>query len=150
MPLSRTEVNQIVAKMQTSADLSAGGIAALKEVLNGINLGDAPEDGTTYGREDGEWVAISSGGANSTTVIVNFGPDFTDKASATVTGQTWVTANSCIVPQAVVAAGVDPDEMYLLDLKPQISNRVAGVGFTLTVYSQPEARGGYSFMCIGT
>lgn len=86
---------------------------------------------------------------NSVTVTVDFGASFTDKASLVVTGQTWVTTASEIVVSSKVPAGVDPDELYLVDFRWYVSDLVAGTGFTLTVYSSPEARGTYDFMCIG-
>lgn len=93
---------------------------------------------------------LSSGVAsNSVTVTCDFGESFTDKAQTVVTGQTWVTAGSEISATVLTPSGVDPDEMYLLDIKPVISDLVAGVGFTVTLYSQPEAAGDYDVMCIG-
>lgn len=89
------------------------------------------------------------GSGNSVTAACNFGASFTDKAQTVVTGQTWVTAGSEIVPSVLTPASIDPDEMYLLDIKPVISDLVAGVGFTVTLYSQPEATGSYDVMCIG-
>lgn len=87
--------------------------------------------------------------AISVTATCDFGALFTDKAKTVVTGQTWVTAGSEIVASVRTPASVDPDEMYLLDIKPVISDLVAGVGFTVTLYSQPEAKGSYDVMCIG-
>lgn len=93
---------------------------------------------------------LSSGAAsNSVTVACDFGASFTDKAQTVVTGQAWVAANSEIVASVRTPGSVDPDEMYLLDIKPVISDLVAGVGFTVTLYSQPEATGSYDVMCIG-
>lgn len=89
------------------------------------------------------------GGGNSVTTTLAFGASFTDKAQTVVTGQTWVTTNSEIVAQVLTPSGTDPDEMRLLDLKPVISDLVAGTGFTVTLYSEPEAKGNYSVMCIG-
>lgn len=86
---------------------------------------------------------------NSVTVTVDFGASFTGKTSLVVTGQTWVTAASAIVVSSKVPAGTDPDELYLIDFRWYVSDIVAGAGFTLTVYSSPEARGMYDFMCIG-
>lgn len=37
MPLSRTEIDAIVTRMQGTRDLSPGGISALKEVLYALN-----------------------------------------------------------------------------------------------------------------
>jgi len=39
--------------------------------------------------------------------------------------------------------------MRLLDFKPVVSDLVAGTGFTVTLYSEPEAKGDYDIMCIG-
>jgi hypothetical protein len=95
-------------------------------------------------------VTIGAGGSgNAVTVPVDFGASFTDKAQIVVTGLTWVTPTTRIVADVMTPTGTDPDEMYLLDFQPVISDRVAGVGFTLTVYSQPEARGVYDVSCIG-
>lgn len=90
------------------------------------------------------------GGANGVTVSLNFGSSFTDKAQTIVTGQTWVTAGSEISAQVLTPSGSDPDEMRLLDLRPVVSDIVAGVGFTVTLYSDAEARGVYSVLCLGT
>ena len=102
----------------------------------------------------GTWVAVTVGGVaggsgNSVTAACDFGASFADKAQTVVTGQAWVTATSEVVASVLTPAGIDPDEMYLLDIKPVISDLVAGVGFTVTLYSQPEATGSYDVMCIG-
>ena len=89
------------------------------------------------------------GSGNSVTVGCDFGESYADKAQTVVTGEAWVTADSEIVAMVRTPASVDPDEMYLLDIKPVISDLVAGVGFTVTLYSQPEATGEYDVMCIG-
>jgi hypothetical protein len=101
----------------------------------------------------GTWVAVTVGGGggsgNSVTVACDFGASFTDKAQTVVVGQAWVAAGSEIVVSLRTPTGVDPDEIRLLDIKPVISDLVAGVGFTLTAYSDPEAKGSYDFMCVG-
>jgi hypothetical protein len=91
----------------------------------------------------------SGGSGNSVTVACDFGASFTDKAQTVVTGQAWVAADSEIVVSLRTPTGVDPDEMYLLDIKPVISDLVVGVGFTATLYSTPQARGSYDLMCVG-
>jgi hypothetical protein len=102
---------------------------------------------------DGRLTAAANGssgsGANKVTASVNFGASFTDKASIVVTGQTWVTSSSVIAANVLTPSGTDPDEMYLLDIKPVISDIVNGDGFTVTLYSEPEAKGTYSVMCVG-
>jgi hypothetical protein len=90
-----------------------------------------------------------SGSGNAVAASLAFGATFTDKAQTVLTGLTWVAADSKIVPSVLTPSGVDPDEMYLLDFRPYISNLVAGVGFTVTLYSQPRARGTYTVNCIG-
>lgn len=94
-------------------------------------------------------IAISGGGGNAVAVTVAFGAGFTDKAQTVVTGQAWVEADSKIVASVLCPAGSDPDEMYLLNLRPTISDLVAGDGFTVTVYSEPQASGNYTVNCIG-
>jgi hypothetical protein len=91
----------------------------------------------------------SGGGGNSTTQTVDFGSSFTDKAQVVVTGQSWVTTTSEIVAHMKTPSTVDPDEIRLLDFEIVISDLVNGVGFTITVYSEPEATGTYEIMCIG-
>jgi hypothetical protein len=95
-------------------------------------------------------IAASGGGSgNSVTTTLAFGASFTDKAQTVVTGQAWVTSTSEIVAQVRTPAGVDPDEMRLLDFEISISDFVVGTGFTVTLYSEPEARNDYEVMCIG-
>jgi hypothetical protein len=108
--------------------------------------------GTTaqYWRGDKTWQTLpTSGGGNSVLVTVDFGASFTDKASTVVTGQAWVTGASCIVPTVLTPTGTDPDEMYLIGLRVAVGSLVAGVGFTVTAYSEAEARGQYQIMCVG-
>ena len=93
--------------------------------------------------------AEASGGVNSVAVLVDFGALFTDKAQTVVSGQSWVDAASEIVCQVLTPASTDPDEMRLLDMRVVISDIVAGDGFTVTVYSETEARGVYTVACIG-
>lgn len=86
----------------------------------------------------------------STRVTVDFGAGWSDKAQTVVTGQTWVTANSEFTAQVLTPSGTDPDEMYLLGMRVEISDIVAGTGFTVTVYSEAEASGTYTVLVIGT
>lgn len=89
------------------------------------------------------------GSGNSVTAACDFGASFTDKAQTVVTGQAWVTSTSEIVAQVLTPSGVDPDELRLLDMKAVISDLVVGTGFTVTLYSEAEAKGAYDVMCIG-
>ena len=109
----------------------------------------APNDTTKFLRGDATWAVPASSGSNSANVSVDFGASFTDKAQTIVTGKTWVTSTSCIIPQILTPSGTDPDEMYLLNMRAEISDLVVGTGFTVTVYSEPEARGTYNVMCLG-
>ncbi len=93
--------------------------------------------------------AAGGGSVGSVTATVDFGASFTDYAQVVVTGQSWVTLTSKISTQVLCGAGVDPLEIALLDFKIVVSDLVAGVGFTLTAYSMPQARGTYSIMCVG-
>lgn len=91
-----------------------------------------------------------SGGVNKVRVTCSFGASFTDKAQTVVTGLTWVDkTTSCLSALVITPDGDDPDEMYLLDFQPVISDIVSGTGFTVTLYSQPEARGDYEVLCLG-
>lgn len=92
------------------------------------------------GLGDGSHVALAT---------LDFGASFTDKAQTVVTGQTWVEATSAITASVMCPAGVDTDEIRLLDMRAVISDLVAGVGFTVTLYSEPEARGTYVVSCVG-
>lgn len=114
--------------------------------------GTVPPTGTPSGkflRDDNTWATAAGGSGNAVAVVVGFGSGFTDKAQAVVTGQSWVEADSVIVASVLCPSGADPDEMYLLNLRPTVSDLVVGDGFTVTVYSEPQASGNYTVHCIG-
>jgi hypothetical protein len=95
------------------------------------------------------WQTLTSGGSAIGIIVnVDFGASFTDKASTVVTGQAWVTATSKIATQVLTPSSMDPDEIYLLAFRPVISAVVPGTGFTVTLYSEPEAKGAYDIMCL--
>jgi len=94
-------------------------------------------------------VPVAPGSANSVIVSCNFGASFAFKAQTVVTGLTWVTGTTSLSAQVLTPSGVDPDEMLLLHMAPVISDIVPGDGFTVTVYSVPEARGTYDVMIVG-
>lgn len=106
-----------------------------------------------YYIRDVGFTAFANGGGggsgNSVSASVDFGASFTDSARTVVTGQAWVEADSDIVGQVLTPSGTDPDEMRLLDMRVVISDIVAGVGFTVTVYCEAEAKGTYTVACIG-
>lgn len=121
-------------------DLLFNGVAK----ITGLPTPTVASDAATKGYVDG-----LSGGGNAVAVSLAFGASFTDKAQTVVTGQAWVAADSKITAQVLAPSGIDPDEMYLLNLRPVISDLVAGVGFTVTLYTEAEARGTYTVNCIG-
>ena len=86
---------------------------------------------------------------NAVAASLAFGGTFTDKAQTVVTGQAWVASDSKITAQVLTPSGTDPDEMYLLNFRPVISAISAGVGFTVTLYTEAQARGTYTVNCIG-
>ncbi len=97
------------------------------------------------------WQAPSGGpggGGNGVDVVVAFGSSFTEYASTVVTGETWVTGTSQIVvtPSATAAEAQD---VLLHGFTFAISDLVAGVGFTLHVRASAEAKGNYTFHCVG-
>lgn len=115
-------------------------IAAMLAAGNGVSL--------TY-NDAGDSLTVASN-TYSIRVTVDFGAGWSDKAQTVVTGQTWVTANSELTAQVLTPSGTDPDEMYLLGMRVEISDIVAGDGFTITVYSEAEASGTYTVLVIGT
>lgn len=121
-------------------DLDMGGAARVINSPAGVAAGDL----VTKAQLD-----AAVGGGNAVAASLAFGATFTDKAQTVVTGQAWVATNSKITAQVLTLSGVDPDEMYLLNFRPVISNLVAGVGFTITLYSEAQARGTYTVNCIG-
>lgn len=98
----------------------------------------------------GTTLSASGGGGsgNSVTATVDFGASFTHYSEAVVTGQTWVTANSEIVATPLAAAGTEM-EVAILCFQPVIHSLVAGTGFTIGAYTPIEAKGTYTFSCIG-
>ena len=136
------------AKMQNASAASVlvgrgqgGGAGDLQEITLGTNLSMT---GTVLNATGG-----GGGGGNAVAAVLAFGAGFTDKAQTVVTGQAWVAADSKITLQVLTPAGVDPDEMYLLNFRPVVSDLVVATGFTVTLYSEAEASGNYTVNCIG-
>lgn len=96
----------------------------------------------------GSSVAASSpGSANSETATVDFGASFTHYASASVSA-TWVTPATEITVTPLAASG-EEIETVLMSFSTTVSDITNGVGFTLHVYTPIEAKGTYSFSCVG-
>ena len=120
--------------------------------LTEIPSGDAIQlasGGIRFSDNSVQTTAAIGGGGNSTTVDVDFGSSFTDKAQVVVTGLSWVTTTSEITCQVLCPTTSDPDELYMLNIRPVISSLVNATGFTLTLYSEQEAKGIYKVMCVG-
>lgn len=83
-------------------------------------------------------------------VTVDFGASYTDKTEVVLTGKSWVSSTTAISAHALTPIGMDADEMYLYRFYPVISNKVNGVGFTLTVYSEIEYTGIITIMIIAS
>lgn len=96
----------------------------------------------------GSTSGISGGGVNTVTVTVDFGASFTHYAEVVVSGQSWVTAASEIAATPL-CTGSDYMEYPLFQFSPVVHSLVAGVGFTLGVYTPIEAKGSYTFSCVG-
>ena len=88
-------------------------------------------------------------GIGGVDVSVDFGASFTDRASTVVTGQSWVRTGQSIVATAKAASAADLEELLILGLMPVVSDVVNGTGFTLSVRAPVEAKGTYTFSCIG-
>jgi len=90
--------------------------------------------------------AAPSGSVNTLSVTVDFGASFTHFAQTVVTGETWVDGTSKIV---ATVTGSSPEEQALMQFSVTVSDLVVGDGFTLSVYTPIEAKGTYTFACIG-
>lgn len=94
--------------------------------------------------------SVSSGGsASGTTVSVDFGASFTHTARTVVTGESWVSSSGSF-SVCPLTSSADAYEIVLLGFSWVVSDVVDGDGFTLTVYSEAEAKGAYTFSVVGT
>jgi hypothetical protein len=59
-----------------------------------------------------------------------------------------VAAGSEIVATVLAAAGT-VEECALMQFSAVVNTLVAGTGFTLSVYTPTEAKGTYTFSCVG-
>lgn len=92
--------------------------------------------------------AAISGSGNFLQVEVDFGFDSGnegDIARTTVTGQSWVTADSVILCNPFAGMTVDhsPDDAIVEGLVAYAENLVAGVGFDVVVYAPQNSWGKY-------
>ena len=142
-----TAINAELLDLQTQIDaLGAPDLTAIEARLDALEA--------DMGAAQADIVALEAAVAaivapEVVSVTLDFGASFTDKAQTVVTGQTWVALSSVITPTVMCPLGIDTDEIRLLDMRPVISDLVAGVGSTVTLYSEPEARGTYTVSCVG-
>ena len=85
------------------------------------------------------------GGGNSTLVTVDFGTGDTS-TTATVTGQTWVTALSAITATVV---GTRAEDAVVEGMTLAVGDLVAGTGFTVYAASPYGAVGTFTVACVG-
>jgi len=149
-----TAINAELLDLQTQIDaLGAPDLTAIEARLDALEA-DVATLQSDVGAAQADIVALAAAVAaivapEVVSVTLDFGASFTDKTQTVVTGQTWVTLSSVITPTVMCPLSIDPDEIRLLDMRPVISDLVAGVGFTVTLYSEPEARGTYTVSCVG-
>jgi hypothetical protein len=140
----------------TAAGTVAAGDDTRLSTFTSSTAGLVPASGggtANFLRADGTFAPPPGGGGGSTvekvTVVVDFGTTFTDRADTVVTGLSWVTGAHVLTPVLRPSAGVDADEIRLLEMSALITNVVDGVGFTLVATTTPEARGPYTFLVTG-
>ena len=149
-----TAINAELLDLQTQIDaLGAPDLTAIEARLDALEA-DVATLQSDMGAAQADIVALEAAVAaivapDVVSVTLDFGASFTDKAQTVVTGQTWVSLSSVITPTVMCPLGIDTDEIRLLDMRPVIGDLVAGVGFTVTLYSEPEARGTYTVSCVG-
>ena len=155
--LTVKESTATVSAAVTSIDFGAGfDVTELPagEANVTLDMAEAPYDNGASGlaatdiQSAIDEIAAASGGGNSVTVTVNFGATFTHFAQTVVTGQAWVEAGSEVTATPLASAGA-AEETALMAFSTVVSDLVVGDGFTLSVYTPTEAKGNYTFSCIG-
>ncbi len=96
-----------------------------------------------------------SGGGRYTAVLLDFGAtESDDVASTTVTGQTWVTANSRIMcaptMHATSSRAEGAEDAVVEGLTVAVHSRVVGTGFTVTAAAREGTTGVYQVVCSGS
>lgn len=87
------------------------------------------------------------GGGNSALVTVDFGTGMGDTSTtATVTGQTWVTASSAITATVI---GTRAEDAAVEELTLAVGDVVNGVGFTVYAASPLGSIDTYVVACVG-
>lgn len=94
---------------------------------------------------------VSGGGGSSNVVEASLALSGAGYFSTTVTGQAWVTTSSVIVcaPFATSADGLTSEAVAVAGLSVSASDRIAGTGFTLRVFSPFGLSGTVRFHCTG-
>lgn len=109
-------------------------------------------NGQAIGWSGGQLANITpaGGSGNAVAVTVDFGSG-SDMATAVVTGQSWVTPTSIISASLgePTADHLDPAEGLIEQIHFGISDRVNGVGFTVTAHAPYRTTGTYTINCIG-
>lgn len=122
---------------------SQGRVGALNCVGAGITC--------TVSGDTGTMTIASGGSANVLETSINFGTSGGLVFSVTITGAAWVTSSSQVLclPFGTSADGQTIETYATAGLTTVASNRVAGTGFDLSVYSPYGATGTFRFHCTG-
>ena len=156
LPRAINAVSDAVKTVILSLRGAAGWLASLdsSSKVPTAQLGTGTASSSTYLRGDRTWATVSGGPLSGTAVAgmvvvtVDFGSTFTHFAQTVVTGEAWVVPGTAICVQPKAASG-QVEETALMSFQTVVSDFVNGVGFTLSVYTPVEAKGTYTFTCVG-
>lgn len=158
--LEADEVNPTLGT-QTQGTYVAGATPSQGLALTGteggtLGLGDCAAN-QVWKRNAGDtaWECAADatgGGGGGNFVEVSMALTDSGVYSQAVTGQSWVTSGSLIVcsPFGTTADGLTPEAVALSGLELSVSDRVAGVGFTLYVLSPRGLAGTVRIHCTGS